>query len=153
MTSMEAVQDFLAQQTIAMVGVSADESDFSRAVYRQLALGHRMVPVHPTADEIDGDAVVRSVADLPDDVDGLVVMTNPTDTDAVVTDAIAAGIERVWLFKGAGKGSVTDHAVALCVEHGIEVVDGQCPLMFAEPVATFHKVHALGKKVVHTYPR
>ena len=37
--------------------------------------------------------------------------------------------------------------------HGVEVVDGQCPMMFTEPVATFHKVHALGKKLARSYPR
>ena len=153
MTSMEAVQDFLAQETLAMVGVSHDADDFSRVVYRQLRGAHRMVPVHAGVDEIEGDAAVASVADLPPEVDGLVVMTNPADTDGVVEDAIAAGIPRIWLFKGAGKGSVTEHAVALCSEHGVEVVDGQCPMMFTEPVATFHKVHALGKKLARSYPR
>lgn len=153
MTSKQAVQDFLAQDKLAMVGVSHDDDDFSRVVYRQLRGSHTMVPVHPSADRIEGDPVVRSVAELPEDVDGLLVMTRPEDTDAVVEEAIAAGLPRVWLFKGAGKGSVTDHAVALCAEHGVEVVDGQCPMMFAEPVATFHKVHALGKKITRTYPR
>jgi len=152
MTSMDAVQDFLAQRKIAMVGVSRDEKDFSRAVYRQLRGSHDLVPVHAEVDEIEGDPTVRSVDALPADIDGILVMTSPERTDEVVEAAIEAGIPRVWLFKGAGKGSVTDHAVALCVDHGIEVIDGQCPLMFAEPVATFHKVHAFGKKVAHTYP-
>ena len=120
MTSMDAVEEFLAQDTLAMVGVSHDEDDFSRVVYRQLRGSHRMVPVHPDAHQIEGDRAVRSVADLPPEVDGLLVMVNPDSTDAVVEDAIAAGIPRVWLFKGAGRGSVTEHAVALCESNGLE---------------------------------
>lgn len=154
MTSMDAVQDFLAQRTIALVGTSHDEKDFSRVVYAQLRdHGHLMIPVNPGGGDIDGDPVVTSVAELPDGVDGVLVMVAPEHTDEVVEQAIERGIPRVWLFKGAGKGSVTEHAVALCREHGVEVVDGQCPMMFAEPVATFHKVHAFGKKVTHSYPR
>jgi predicted CoA-binding protein len=154
MTTMAAVQDFLAQRTLALVGVSRDEKAFSNVVYRELRQrGHEMVPVNPHADELEGDRCVHSVDELPDDVDGVLVMVPPEQVDEVVDACVARGVPRVWLFKGAGgKGSVTEHAVALCREHGIEVVDGQCPMMFAEPVAWFHRVHGAGKKLAHTYP-
>lgn len=152
MTSMTVVQDFLAQPKLAMVGVSRAADDFTRDVYRNLRRDHDMVPVHPTVAEIEGDPVVRRVADLPTDVGGLLVMTGPRSTDAVVEAAIDVGIGRVWLFKGAGRGSVTDQAVAMCRAHGVDVVDGQCPMMFLEPLSRECAACAVGKRTVHRYP-
>jgi len=59
-------------------------------------------------------------------------------TEEVVRQAIAAGIPRVWMHKSIGN-SVSDEAVKLCREHGISVIAGACPMMFAEPVDFGHK--------------
>ena len=47
----------------------------------------------------------------------------------------------VWLFKGAGPGAVSEEALQLCLDHGMSVVAGACPLMFLEPVRGVHKLH------------
>jgi uncharacterized protein len=65
----------------------------------------------------------------------------------VVRACIDKGIPRVWLHRGAGPSSVSDEAVALCREHGVAVVDGACPLMFAEPVGWIHRAHRLGRRL------
>lgn len=102
--------------------------------------------MNPHATEIDGDPCVASVDELPDDIDGAIVMV-PADASAGVVQAcIDRGIPRVWLHQGAGPSSVSSEAVALCREHGIEVVDGACPLMFAAPVAWFHRVHRFERR-------
>ncbi len=49
----------------------------------------------------------------------------------------------VWLHRGVGTGAVSERAVELCREAGVAVVDGACPLMFAEPVGAFHKLHRM----------
>ena len=67
----------------------------------------------------------------------------------MVQACIDRGIPRVWLHKGAGPSSVTDEAVALCREHGIEVVDGACPMMFMDDAAWLHRVHRWGREVTH----
>ena len=152
MTTMRAVQDFLAQPTLAMVGVSHAADDFSRDVYRELRRTHTMVPVHPKAVEIEGDHAVRALCELPPEVGGLLVMTNPQAAEALVDEAVEVGIPRVWLYKGAGRGSSTQHAVQVCEDHGVEVVDGQCPLMFLDPVPRRCSACAVGKRVVGTYP-
>ncbi len=61
----------------------------------------------------------------------------------VVREAAAArgDAPMIWLHKGAGQGAVSAEAVALCHDAGLDVVDGACPMMFEEPVATFHKIH------------
>ncbi len=150
MPSRAVIDDFLAQEHLAFVGASHDPKEFSATVYRELRdRGYDLHPVNPHAAEIDGDACVATVAELPDGIDGAIVMV-PADASAEVVQAcIDRGIPRVWLHKGAGPSSVSDDAVALCKEHGIEVVDGACPMMFAEPVAWFHRVHRWERKVTH----
>lgn len=142
------IDDFLAQERLAFVGASSDPREFSVAVYKELkAHGHSLFPVNPHADDVDGDRCVPSVADLPDGIDGAVVMV-PADSSAEVVQAcIDRGIPRVWLHKGAGPSAVSDEAVALCAEHGVEVVDGACPMMFMDDASWFHRVHRWERKV------
>ena len=142
MASLTTIDDFLAQRDLAFVGVSRDTKAFANSVYRALrGAGHAMHPVHPTATEVEGDAAVARLTHLPKAVGGVVVMVRPDDAAGVVREAIAAGIPRIWLHRGAGKGADTPEAVELCHAHGIPVVDGACPMMFLQPVKGVHRLH------------
>lgn len=142
MPAKASIAEFLNGKRIALVGVSRDAKAFGNAVYRELrGHGYEMVPVHPHATEIEGDACVASVADLPDGVDGVLVMVPAAAAAEVVAAVADRGIPRVWLHKGAGPGSVSDDAVRIARERGLDVVDGACPLMFVEPTGFVHRVH------------
>ncbi|MGD9705602.1 MAG: CoA-binding protein [Acidimicrobiia bacterium] len=144
MPSRTVIEEFLTQRHLAFVGASRDPKQFANAVYRHLREGGReMYPVHPIAADIEGDLVYARLADVPDPVDGVVVMVKPDAAEQVVQDAIARGVPRVWLHRGVGNGAVTERAVELCREAGVAVVDGACPMMFAEPVGAFHRLHRL----------
>ena len=91
-----------------------------------------------------GGAVIA--VNLPAGLDGAVVMVPAEASAAVVEECIEAGIPRVWLHQGAGPSSATPEAVALCREHGIEVVDGACPMMFFADATWFHRVHRWGRE-------
>jgi uncharacterized protein len=148
MVSREVVDDFLDQDRLAFVGVSHEPKEFSAAVYRELKQhGYDLHPVNPHATEIDGDPCVADVAALPDGIDGAIVMVPAVASAGVVQECVDRGIPRVWLHRGAGPSSVSDEAVALCREHGIEVVDGACPMMFMEDASWFHRVHRWERKV------
>ncbi len=144
MPTRTVVEDFLDQKHVAFVGASRDPKQFANSVYRLLRdQGREMYPVHrdPKVGRVEGDPTYHSLADVPDPVDGVVVMVPPSGVDEVVRDALARGIPRVWLHRGAGQGSVTPTAVELCREHGVPVVDGACPFMFAAPHG-LHRLHA-----------
>jgi predicted CoA-binding protein len=148
--STAIIDDFLAQQHLAFVGVSHEPKEFSATVYRELkAHGYELHPVNPHAETVDGDPCVACVADLPDGIDSAIVMVPAAASAAVVQECIDRGIPRVWLHQGAGPSSVTDEAVALCREHGIEVVDGACPMMFMDDATWLHRVHRWGREVTH----
>lgn len=142
MPDLTVISDFLAQPRIAFAGASRDPKQFANAVYRGMrAPGRTLVPVHPQASQIEGDATIPSIAALPQPVDGVLVMLPPEAALRVVREAVDAGVPRVWLHKGVGVSAVSDEAVQYCRDRGVAVVDGACPLMFVEPVGGIHRFH------------
>lgn len=150
---IDTVRDFLAQRRIALVGLSSNPQDFSHSVYKDLvAHGYEVVPVHPTATELEGKPVFHSLREIPEPVDGAILMTPPQASAEVVRDAIAAGVRRVWLHRGGGQGAVSEEALRLCEEAHLDVVAGECPLMFLEDGSWIHRLHGWGRKVTGAYP-
>jgi predicted CoA-binding protein len=146
MPERKTIEDFLAQQHLAFVGVSRDSKQFANSIYRRLRSGGRvMYPVNPAADgaAVEGDPSYRRLAEITDPVDGVIVMVPASAAADVVQQAIDRGIRRVWLHRGVGTGSVSPEAVKLCQDNGIAVVDGACPLMFEAPVRGVHRIHKL----------
>jgi len=138
-----AVEDFLAQSHIAVVGASDDPKSFGGTIYRALkARGHTVVPINRNASTVDGDVCYPDLAAVPGPIDGVLVMVHRDQSTQIVRDCVERGIARVWLFRGLGGASAVSHdAIALCRANDISLVAGACPLMFLEPVAGFHKFH------------
>jgi len=136
----EAIADFLAQRCIAVVGVSTDAKDFSRAIFERLrSAGYRVLAVNPGAEAIGDEPCYPSVAALPEAVDGAMVLTAPAVTEAVVRECAEAGIPRVWMHRSFGPGSYSQAAEAFCRDNGITVIPNGCPMMFCEPVDFGHR--------------
>ncbi len=132
------VDDFLRQQTLAVVGVSRSGKKFGNTIYRSLReKGYALIPVHPAAETLEGDRCSPSLRHLPRSVDGLVVVVPPAETERVVREAHEAGIRRVWMQQGAESKA----AVQFCRAHGMTVIAGECLLMFAEPSEWIHRAH------------
>jgi uncharacterized protein len=141
--SMMAVNDFLAQRRIAVVGASDVKGNFARKVYRELrAHGYDVVPVNPSATSVDGDRCFPDLAWVPGEIDGVIVMVHHDVSASVVRACADRDIPRLWLFKGiGGAGAVSDEAVQIAREHGLSLVEGACPLMFLGSPSVFHRIH------------
>jgi predicted CoA-binding protein len=134
---------FFELDSVALVGASDDKKHFSNTVYRALK-DHavHVVPVNPNEAAVAGDECYADLAAVPGDVGGVIVMVNHERAVDIVHQAIDRGVGHVWLFKGLGhESAVSDEAIALCHEHGVDVVPGACPLMFLRPVHGMHRVH------------
>lgn len=144
------VDEFVAQKTIALAGASRSGKKFGNSLLKELtAKGYTVYPVHPDAQEIDGYSCVSSIGELPERVGGLVLAVKPAESEKLVREAYAAGITRVWLQQGAQ----SDDAVKFCRDNGMDVIAGECLLMFAEPVQSVHSFHRFLWKIFGKLPQ
>ncbi len=112
-------------RTIAMVGLSADPmrpSHFA-AIYMQ-SEGYDIVPVNPryAGQEILGQTVYASLADIPRPVDIVDVFRRPEEAPALAEQAIAIGAKVFWLQLGIRN----DGALATARAAGLDVVQDRC---------------------------
>jgi predicted CoA-binding protein len=153
MTSMKAITTFLSRKRIAVIGVSQQSQDFSRALFREfLGRDYDAVPVNPAAQDIEGRRCFARVQDISPPVDAALLMTSPAVTDTVVRDCAAAGIRQVWMYRGVGRGAVSAEAVKFCESQGMSVISGECPYMFLPGAAWVHRIHGLVRKLSGAYP-
>jgi len=143
-----AIEDFLSAKRIAFVGVSREPRDFSRQLMRALVDRlYDVVPVNPRGGEIDGRPCAARVQDIQPPVEAALIMTPPAVTAQVVRDCFAAGIRRVWMHRGAGRGASSPEAAEFCRRNDMQVVAGECPFMFLPGAGWFHRVHRFFRRL------
>ncbi|MGY1752327.1 CoA-binding protein [Blastococcus sp. SYSU D01042] len=142
----QAAEEFLTHQRVAVTGVSRSPKDHgANVVYKRLRdRGYTVFAINPHADEVEGDPVHRDLGSVPDGVEAVVIGTSPAHAEETMRECVELGIDRVWMHRGPGAGSVSEEATAFGRAHGVTVIDGGCPCMFG-PTADF------GHKVMHTF--
>jgi uncharacterized protein len=108
---------------IAVVGASRDPGKPAHTVPLQMQrYGWRVIPVNPYADEIFGEKVYRSLADIPEPVDLVDVFRPAEDAVDVVRQAVAIGAPAVWLQLDI----VSAEARRIATEAGLDYVEDRC---------------------------
>jgi len=108
------------------VGASPDWNRPSYFVLKYLLRkGYRVIPVNPraTGQEILGQRVYASLAEIPERVDVVDVFRRADAIPGIVDEAIAIGAKVVWLQLGIRN----DQAAAKAEAAGIEVIMNRCP--------------------------
>ncbi len=109
--------------TIAVVGASRDPGKSAHSVPQQMQLhGWRIIPVNPFADELFGEKVYRTLADIPEPVDIVDVFRPSEDAAGVAEQAAAIGAKALWLQQGI----VSDEARRIAEAAGMDFVDDHC---------------------------
>lgn len=138
MTLKRSVDNFIASNNIAVVGVSRNKRKFGNTIYRELKQkGFNVIPVNPNCDELEGDKCYRNFESIQEKIDALVINLPPQNAVKAVEDAKNYGIKKIWL----QQGSQSDEAVKYCEENDIDCISNECILMFAEPTGFIHKFH------------
>lgn len=121
---MRTPQEILAgAATIAVVGASRDPGKAAHSVPLQMQrYGWRIIPVNPEADELFGERVYRSLAEIPHPVDLVDVFRPARDAVAVVREAVSIGAPAVWLQLGI----VSPEAREIARQAGVEYVEDRC---------------------------
>lgn len=136
------VDDFLAQRSIAVVGVSDKRETGCNQAYRNFREnGYRVFAVNPRLSQFEGDPCYPDLKSIPEKPGAVFVLTNPRVTDLIVDECIALGVRHVWMhcLLGTRPGlvpgmtSVSAGAVELCRANGIAVIPGSCPNQHLRP--------------------
>lgn len=150
MAKLSAVNDFLHQRQLAVVGVSHTGKKMGNAVYNELKQkGYELFPVHPKLESLSGERCYPNLKSLPKKVDGVFICTKPTETENIVREAQTLGIKHIWIQQGAE----SDEAISFCKDNNINLIHGECILMFAEPTAFFHRLHRGVWKIIGKFPK
>lgn len=109
--------------TIAVVGASAHVKKAANRIPKRLQkAGFTVIPVNPHADEILGQKVYRSLAEIPVPID-IVDVFRPSDEAAGVADQAAAiGAKTLWLQMGITSAKARD----IATDAGMNFVEDNC---------------------------
>jgi predicted CoA-binding protein len=118
---------FEEAKTIAVLGASPDPSKASNHVAEYLRdVGYNMIPVYPKHDEILGQKVYRSLAEIDVPVDMVVVFRKPAALDAIADAVIARGdIKTYW----TQLELINNDAAQRVRDAGINVVQNYCAMV------------------------
>jgi len=143
MTKIDSlVQDFLAQKSIAVVGVSDRRETGCNLAYEKFKTsGYRVYAVNPRIASFQGDACYPDLKSIPEKPDAVFILANPKVTHQIVDQCVDLGIKHVWMHcmmgtkpgLAAGMTSVSQEAVKMCKANGIAVIPGTCPNQFLKP--------------------
>lgn len=138
----DAAAEFLAHERIAVTGVSRKPAQHgSNIVYRRLReRGYQVFAINPHAKKLEGDVCFPDLKSVPGGVDAVVIATHRSRAIATMRECAALGIPYVWMHRSVGLGSVSAEAAAWGRDHGLHVIAGGCPLMFAPVADTGHKI-------------
>jgi predicted CoA-binding protein len=109
--------------TITVVGASTEASKAAHSVPAHMQRhGWRIIPVNPHADEILGERVYRSLAEVPEQVRLVDVFRPSPATADIARQAVAAGAEALWLQLGIR----SEEARSIAEGAGMLYVEDRC---------------------------
>lgn len=121
MTLDEQIDQFLEAGPWAVVGASQDRAKYGNKVLRAYQQnGKTVYPINPKADEVEGLKAYPDLKSLPENVQGVSVITPPKVTEKVVEEAGSLSIKNIWL----QPGSESDAAVQQAEASGMNVISG-----------------------------
>lgn len=120
----EMKEIFETVKTIAIIGLSPDETKASNMVARYLQkAGYKIVPVYPKEDVILDEKVYRSLLEIPFEVDMVDIFRKPDVFNAVADACIKRGDVKVFWGQ---LGLVNNAAAQKCKDAGMKVVQNYC---------------------------
>lgn len=118
------IDQMLALKTWAVVGLSSNPDRAAFGVAKLLIeKGHTVIPVHPKAETVHGQAGYAKLSDIPVPIDVVDIFVNSDLAGAVVNEAIEVGAKGVWLQLDV----IDEGAVARAKDAGLLAVMNHCP--------------------------
>jgi uncharacterized protein len=127
-SSSEAIEQFLAIGSFAVVGASSNRDKYGNKVlrcYGQHELS--VVAVNPRAQEIEGFRCYATLRDVPGEPRAVSVVAPPGLAQSIVDDAIESGVRHLWFQPGAEDQAAVDAGR----QRGLEIIAGGACLLVA----------------------
>ncbi|MBE0497652.1 MAG: CoA-binding protein [Campylobacterales bacterium] len=127
-SSSEEIREIFAQtKTIVIIGLSPDPTKASYRVAKYLKEHNfTIIPVYPKEEEILGEKVYRSLAEIPFAVDMVNIFRKPDALVAVAEAVLARGdVKCFW----AQQGIVNNEAARMVEKAGLKVVQNRCTMV------------------------
>lgn len=130
-----SLNTFFNPRSVAVVGVSADETKLGAIVFKNLieaGFDGELYGVNPklAGQELKGKKCFASVRDIPNSVDLVVLLVPARFCDAAVDDAIANGAKNISIitagFKEVGNTELELAIAKKCLDHGINLLGPNC---------------------------
>jgi uncharacterized protein len=123
-TAKQRLEILQSSKVVAMVGVSSNRSRASYFVASYLKGGnyYKVYYVNPMIDTLFDEKVYDSLSDLPETPDIVDVFRKPSDTPAILDEAIKVGAKTIWLQLGVSNDEVAKRGT----EAGLNVVMNRC---------------------------
>lgn len=111
-------------KNIAIIGLSPNSEKPSYMVAKYLIEhGYKIFPIYPKGEEILGQKVYRSLAEIPEPIDIVDVFRKPDAIPAVLEEVLKVkGIKTLWLQLGI----VNNEAAERAKNAGLNVVQNRC---------------------------
>ena len=110
-------------KTIAVVGLSRDESKYSYKVSKFMQdAGYTIIPINPSADTLLGQKCYKDLGSIPAVPDVVDVFRPAAEALDITKQAVSKGAKAVWLQEGIVNDAARDYAAA----NGVEFVQNRC---------------------------
>ncbi|RIB02170.1 NAD-P-binding protein [Gigaspora rosea] len=118
------IKEFFSSSNYAVVGASTDPSKYGNKVLKwYINSSYSVTPVNPKEKEIEGLSCVPNLSSLPnlDPNDTSVsIITQPSVSKDILTEASKLGISRIWLQPGAENVECQEYANKV----GLQIISG-----------------------------
>ena len=110
-------------RSIAVVGLSRDPSKAAHAIpARMQRAGFRVIPVNPFVDSVLGEKAYKSLAEVPEPVEVVLVFRPSAEAAGIAQQAVAIGAKALWLQQGI----FSDEARHTAEAAGLLYVEDRC---------------------------
>ena len=115
------IANFFDSDAFGIIGASKDRDKYGNKVVRCYMQHQKTIyPIHPKEKMIEGLSCLHSVAELPNNVNSISIITPPVITEQIVEQAIIKKIKNIWMQPGAENFK----AIKSCQKHNINIIAG-----------------------------
>jgi uncharacterized protein len=137
MNEYEKIRHFWQKKNIALFGLSRNSKSVSREIYDLLMKkGYHIYPINPNAKKIDSITIYQSLDDVPVQLQGAIIITNPQISKSVVKQCHSKGIYDLWF----QYDTMDEEIKSYCKKNGMNFIYS-CTLLHHNEVKFYHRWH------------